>query len=215
MKLMITMQKKIILASVLTISLVTLFGMTQPQIFAEVTDEKQYTKANDVAIHTVFAFREAIEESDGFQVFKQMSGFDRNSESPAFKLEGIMDFDRAYLYEAADMTFYRGISDVHHNYGHFDVDVYLHKDGVTLRHFKYSDCMMTDYKVVTLFDKEEGWTTTKGFATIDEFEFECNGYKPNNPLFDLMKTNGYKANTQSSQDLKDTQPWSDLYKAPQ
>ena len=212
---MITMQKKIILASVLTISLVTLFGMAQPQIFAEETDEKQYTKANDVAIHTVFAFREAIEESDGFQVFKQMSGFDRNSESAAFKLEGIMDFDRAYLYEAADMTYHRGISDIQHNYGQFDVDVYLHKDGVTLRHFKYADCMMTDYKVITLFDKEEGWTTSKGFATIDEFEFECSGYKPNNPLFNLMKTNGYKANTVSSQDLKDTQPWSDLYKATQ
>ncbi len=212
MKLMVRMQKKIILASVLTISLVTLFGMTQPQIFAEETDEKQYTKANDVAIHTVFSFREAIEESDGFQVYKQMSGFDRDSESPAFKLEGVMDFDRAYLYEAADMTFLRGSSNIQHMYGQFDVDVYLHKNGETLRHFKYSDCSVSDYKVVTLFDKEEGWTTSKGFATIDEFEFECSGYEPNNPLINLMKTNGYHANTESSLDLRDTQTWSDLYK---
>ena len=215
MKLMITMQKKIILSSVLAISLVTLFGMVQPQIFAEETDEKQYTKANDIAIHTVFSFRDGVEESDSFQVFKQMSGFNRDTEAAAFKLEGIMDFDRAYLYEAADMTFQRGISDTQHNYGQFDADVYLHKDGLTLRHFKYADCSITDYKVDTLFDKEEGWTTSKGFATIDEFEFECNGYKPNNPLFDLTKTNGYQANTQSSQDLKDTQSWSDLFRAHQ
>ena len=141
-----------------------------------------------------------------------MSGFDLSLESPTFKLEGVMDFDRAYLYEAADMSFKRGIFDTQHNYAQFDVDVYLHKDGITLRHFKYADCRITDYKVVTLFDKEEGWTTSKGFATIDEFEFECSGYKPNNPLFDLMKTNGYKANTVSSLDLRDTQTWSDLYK---
>ena len=209
---MTTIQKKLILASVLTISLATLFGMVQPQIFAEETEEKQYTKANDVAIHTVFGFREAIEESDGFQVYKQMSGFDRDSESPAFKLEGVMDFDRPHLYEAVDMAFERGTHDSQHNYGQFDVDVYLHKDGQTLRHFTYSECSVSDYKVVTLFDKEEGWTTSKGFATIDEFEFECSGYSPNNPLIDLMKTNGYHAETISSLDLRDTQTWSDLYK---
>jgi len=78
---MTTIQKKLILASVLIVSLVTLSVLVQPQIFAEETDEKQYTKANNVAIHTVFSFREGIEESDGFQVYKQMSGFDRDSES--------------------------------------------------------------------------------------------------------------------------------------
>ena len=212
MKLMITIQKKLTLVSVLAISLVALVGMAQPQSFAEETEEKQYTKANDIAIHTVFEFRGAIEESDSFQVYTQMSGFDRDSESPAFKLEGVMDFDRPHLYEAADVSFERGIHNTQHNYGQFDVDVYLHKDGQTLRHFKYADCSIGDYKVVTLFDKEEGWTTSKGFAIIDEFEFECSGYTPNNPLIDLKKTNGYRAETTSSLDLRDTQTWSDLYR---
>jgi hypothetical protein len=212
MKVMTTTQKKLILASVLMVSLVALVEMTQPQIFAEETEEKQYTKANNVAIHTVFEFREGTEESDGFQVYKQMSGFDRISETPTFKLEGVMDFGRAYLYEAADMAFIRGTSNAQHNYAQFDVDIYLHKDGTTLRHFKYDNCSVSDYKVVTLFDKEEGWTTSKGFATIDEFEFECSGYSPNNPLIDLMKTNGYHAETISSLDLRDTQTWSDLYR---
>ena len=205
-----TIQAWNILASVLVISLVTL-SIAQPQIFAEETDEKQYTKANDVTIHTVFDFRAGIEESDGFQVYKQISGFS-NSESSTFRLKGIVDSDRAYLYEAADMAFKRGISNVQHMYGQFDVDVYLQKEGIILRHFKYVDCSILDYKVTTLFDKEEGWTTDKGFATIDEFEFGCSGYKPNNPLFDLMKTDGHKADTDSSLDLKDTQTWSNLYK---
>ncbi len=212
MKLMTTIQKKLILASVLIVSLVTLSGIAQPQIFAEETEEKQYTKANDVAIHTVFEFNGVTEETDGFQVFKQMSGFDKIRESPAFKLEGIMDFDKPHLYEAADMTSKRGITNIGHNYAQFDVDVYLHKNGETLRHFRYVDCRVFDYKVITLFDKEEGWTTSKGFATIDEFEFECNGYSPDNPLLNLMKTNGYTSNQESSLDLRNTQTWSDLYR---
>lgn len=149
-----------------------------------VKTEKQYTKANDVSIHTVFSFREKIEESDGFQAYTQVSGFDRSSGPPIFKLEGVMDSDRAYLYKAVDTIFQRGVSNTQHDYGQFDVDVYLHKDDIPLRHFKYVDCSVNDYKITTLFDKEEGWTSNKGFATIDEFVFECSGYKPINPLLD-------------------------------
>ena len=175
-------------------------------VLAEETEEKQYTTANNVAVHTVFKFRAGVEESDGFQVYEQMSGFDRSLESPAFKLEGVMDFDRPHLYEAADTEYLRGVGETQHKYGQFDVDVYLHKDGQTLRHFKYGDCSVSDYKVVTLFDKEEGWTTSKGFAIIDEFEFECSGYSPNNPIYDVM-FNVEKANTPNSFDLKNTDQW--------
>ena len=211
---MTTIQKKIIFAFVLTVSLVGLSGITQPQIFAEETEKKQYIQANNIAIHTVFEFRAGVEESDGFQVYKQTSGFDRDLESPAFKLEGVVDSDRPYMYEAVDMAFQRGVGDTQHKYGQFDVDVYLHKDGQTLRHFEYNDCSVSDYKVVTQFDKEEGWTTSKGFAIIDEFEFECSGYLPHNPLIDLIKNDGYHAETMNSLDLKNTQTWSDQYTAP-
>ncbi len=205
------MPKKVILASFMIVSLALLISMAQgTQILAEEVDEKKYTTANDVAIHTVFTFREAVEESDGFQVYKQMAGFDRQSETPTFKLEGVVDSSRVYLYEAADMAYRRGLSGSQHMYGQFDADIYLHKEGMTLRHFKYSDCKVIDYEVTTLFDKEEGWTTSKGFAIIDEFEFGCNGYQPNNPLYDLMKTNGYKVSSQSSLELDNNMPtWED------
>ena len=185
-------------------SLSILVGTTQVnQIVAEESDEKKYTSANEIAIHTVFTFRAAVEESDGFQVYKQMGGFDRQSEAPTFKLEGVLDSDRVYLYEAADMAYTRGMIDTQHMYGQFDVDIYLHKEGMTIRHFKYADCTVIGYEVTTLFDKEEGWTTSKGFAIIDEFEFQCNGYEPNNPLYDLMKINGYtvQSNSKSINDL--------------
>ena len=210
---MTTIKKKFILASLLTVSLVTLFGVTQQQISAEETDEKQYVRGNDVTIRTEFTFRDAVERSDGFQIFKQVSGFDRTSDSTAFNLAGAVNYDRMYLYEAADMTFQRGVTNIQHNYGQFDVDIYLQKDGTTFRHFEYSNCNIVDYTVDTMFDKEEGWTTSKGFTTIDEFEFECNGYTPHNPLFESMNAaDRYNASTESSMDLRDTQSWSDVYK---
>ena len=208
-----TMTKKnFVFASLLTVSLVALLGVTQQQISAEETDEKQYVRGNDVTIHAEFEFRDAVEKSDGFQIYEQVSGFDRVSDSAVFSLVGAVNHDRVYLYEAADMTYQRGVANTQHDYGQFDADVYLQKDGITFRHFEYSDCSITDYTVDTLFDKEEGWTTSKGFTTVDEFEFECNGYKPHNPLSDSMNADSYNGNTESSTDLRDTQSWSDGFK---
>lgn len=127
MKTKMTSQNKMILVLVLIASTMIVSGVVSPQIFAEESTEKQYTKANDITIHTAFHFRAGIEESDSFQVYEQISGFDRDSGSPSFRLEGIVDSDRVYLYEAADMTYKRGISDSQHMYGQFDVDVYLQK----------------------------------------------------------------------------------------
>ncbi|QMU53438.1 MAG: hypothetical protein GKS07_08030 [Nitrosopumilus sp.] len=205
-------KKKFILASLLGVSLVALFGVAQQQISADEDDERQYPTANDIEIHTVFSFRDAVEESDSFQIYDQVSGFDRGAESPVFTLQGAVDYDRVHLYEAADMTFLHGPSETNHDYGQFDVDVYLHKDGTVFRYFKYSDCSVISYKVQTLFDKEEGWFTSKGFATVDQFQFACNGYKPNNPVFDAVNSSDEKADTQSSLDLKNTQTWADSYR---
>ncbi len=203
-------RKKVILATILTASMALLIGTTHDnQILAEESEEKKYTKANNIEIHAVFEFPEGIEETDGFQVYKQMSGFERDS-GPKFKLEGVVNSDKAMLYEAADMFYERGMAAWSpHKFSDFDVDIYLHQDGITIRHFKYADCDITEYKVDTFFDKEEGWTTSKGFATVDVFEFSCDGYEPNNPLYDLMKTNGYRVDIPSTSDLDNTQTWED------
>ncbi len=207
-----SIQKKVVLASIITASLVLLVGTTHDtQILAEELEKKKYTTANEIEIHAVFEFREGIEETDGFQVYKQMGGFDKMSETPEFKLEGVVSSDKVMLYEAADMFQQRSNSPTaQHNFSEFDADIYLHQNGVTLRHFTYADCKITEYKVDTFFDKEEGWTTSKGFAIVDEFEFTCRGYDQNNPLYDLMKTNGYQVSTQSSLDLDNNiETWAD------
>ncbi len=211
---MTTTRKTFAVASLFTVSLNAMFGIatSQQQISAEENDEKQYPRANDVEVHTEFTFRDAVEISDGFQIYEQVSGFDRINDSAVFKLTGAVDYDRMYLYEAADMTFVRGVTNVQHDYGQFDVTVRLQKDGTAFRTFEYTDCSIIDYKVDTLTDKEEPWFTSKGFATVDEFEFECNGYAPVNPLFDSVVSAGNVASTQSSMDLRDTQTWSDSYR---
>ena len=198
---MILTQQRIFFVSLFVISLIVLSVTSQPQTFAEKTTQKQYTHANDITIHVVFSFRAAIEESDNFQVYRQISGFDHNSESPSFELAGVVDFDRSYLYEAADTTYKRGLHTNQHQYGQFDVDVYLNQKDNTLRHFKYVDCGVVNYKVDTLFDKEDGWNSNHGFAIIDKFVFECSGYKPINPLFgvnyaDLFHNEDVSVNTE-------------------
>lgn len=211
---MTTTKKSFAIASLLAVSVAAMLGIaSQQQISAEESDERQYVTGNDVKIYTEFTFRDAVEQSNGFQIYHQVSGFDRINDSAAFMLSGAVDYDRVYLYKAADMTSIRGVTNIQHNYGQFDVDVHLQKDGISFRSFEYTDCSIVDYKVDTLFDKEEGWTTSKGFTTVDEFEFECNGYSPINPLFDSMGSNVVdKTNTQSSMDLTDTQTWSDNYR---
>ena len=183
-----TIQNKIILTSILVISLATLAGIAQPLVFAEEQHESQYTQANQVELYTEFTFREAVEKSYGFQVYNQISGFGGESH-PSFKLEGHVSADKLYLYEAVDSTHSVG-SDHFSKYGQFDVDIYLQQGESVFRHFNYVDCKVIDYKVTTLFDKEEGWNTSKGFAVIDEFTFECAGFHPYSPMYELMKNNG-------------------------
>lgn len=75
------------------------------------------------------------------------------------------------------------------------------QNGVPIRTFHYADCRITDYKVTTDYDKEEGWFG-KGFATLDTFTFICAGYNPDNPLEDSYNQHE-KAKTTSSLDLKE------------
>ena len=170
------------------ISLATLAGITQPLAFAEEPHESQYTQANQVELYTEFTFRETLEKSYGFQVYDQISGYS-SADVPSFKLEGHVSADKLYLYEAVDSTYSLG-NDHFSNYGQFDVDIYLQQGESVVRHFNYVDCRVTDYEVTTLFDKEEGWNTSKGFAVIDIFTFECVGFHPYSPMYELMKNNG-------------------------
>ena len=75
----------------------------------------------------------------------------------------------------------------------FDVDVYLHSGEVVYRHFTYTDCSVQNYWVDTEFDKEETYSGKTKFAIVDKFEFQCNGFKLMNPIYErFLKEEGIR-----------------------
>jgi len=92
-----------------------------------------------------------------------------------------------------------------------DVDVDLISGEETIRGFNYKNCRVTDYEVSTEANKEESYAKNK-FALENIFDLECQGYHPNNPVYDAM-FEVEKANTTSSKDLRNTQDWRSDYTA--
>ncbi len=200
------------LSVVATLSISTIMGFQVSDITAQKTEKNPYKTAEDLRTTMVFKFREGTELVP-VQTFIQKSGFGGDFGSSAFRDTPTFEIQKVpgntpYLYEAADESQkYRGRNvGVEYPYKFFDVEIMLAKGGKVIRQFNYQDCTVVSYKVDTLSDKEEAYFG-KGFAIIDQFEFECNGYKPDNPIYYQMKNNLAKANTTSSKDLKSTDKW--------
>ncbi len=86
-----------------------------------------------------------------------------------------------------------------------DIDVDIVLDGEVVRGFNYSNCRATDYRVETDPTTEESYVKNK-FALENIFDFECQGYHPNNPIYDAM-FKVQKADNTSSNDLRNTDQW--------
>ena len=82
-------------------------------------------------------------------------------------------------------------------------------DGQVIRGFNYVNCRAINYDVDTNANKEESYSKNK-FALENLFDFECQGYHPNNPTYDAMYTLE-QADTESSLDLRNTDRWSPLF----
>ena len=54
-------------------------------------------------------------------------------------------------------------------------------DTQTIRTLNYEDCIVSGYDILTLQDKEEGYTGKRGFATAEILDVECTGLSPVNP----------------------------------
>jgi hypothetical protein len=90
-----------------------------------------------------------------------------------------------------------------------DIDVDLVSGEEVIRGFSFANCRATDYVVSTGTNKEESYVKNK-FALENIFDFECQGYHPNNPMYDAM-FKVEKAKTLSSKDLINTQDWRSDY----
>ena len=88
----------------------------------------------------------------------------------------------------------------------FDVDVNITNGDEIVRGFNYTNCRTMDYVVTTQTNSEESYVKDQ-FALVNIFDFECQGYHPNNPVYDAMHSTYDKANTPSTNDLKNTDDW--------
>lgn len=213
-------------------------GLQYVQITAEEKTSK-FEMADGVTATGVFTFRDGVEIID-IQTFNQEGGFGIESRSasgddgdpstidgtstftkrqaPQFVIEKIPG-SSPLLYEAADESwFYGGRSiPVEYNYKYFDADIIIARGSDVLRTFEYNKCTVLGYEVETYSDKEEAYMG-KGFAVIDRFAVECDGYIPQNSELEMIKynenmalKNGY--NTVSSSQLKQPfETWSDNFK---
>jgi len=145
----------------------------------------QTDSVNDITLQTIFHFREGTEIINTFKNFDTLSsGFDR-TKPLAFKLEGVIGWDRPILYHAIDQTFEQGkIGNL--GYSEFDVDVIFRHGDQPFRQFSYGDCQIKNYNVYTEYDREETYNGKTKFVYLDRIEFDCRGFALGNPTYDKM-----------------------------
>jgi hypothetical protein len=149
-----------------------------------------------------FTYDNGVEVID-FPIFDQSDVFGKSGAS--FELEGVVgDFPMLYnsIEDNLKLTSTTGANNF---LDLFQVDIELMHGDKVIRGFNYVDCRVVDYNVKTQRDKEESYF--KGFALSNTFEFECQGYHPNNPLYDAMFNTYESAKTTSSNDLRETHDW--------
>ena len=161
-----------------------------------------------------FTFADGVEIIE-FSMFKQSNVLtatvDTNTETvtnkaayPTLELRGIVG-DYPILYNHVDENRkIQGVSGTQYR-NLIDVDIDIVSNGEVLRGFNYVNCRATNYDVDTNTNKEESYSKNK-FALENLFDFECQGYHPNNPIYDTMVI-VEKANTQNTMDLRNTDDW--------
>jgi hypothetical protein len=137
-----------------------------------------------LSIIAEFKFSQGDEVVKSFKIFNQQEGYKMSRpprETPVFQLIGGVSDDKPMLYYVTDSTLSQ-MSAVK-DYTQFDVNVYLHKGDKLLRELSYTDCLVNDYKITTLFDGDETFSGKTQFVIADTFEFKCGGYALKSPVY--------------------------------
>jgi len=179
------------------------FGTIWKPIFMEneqLNDSLRMAKG--LRIMTTFTSSNGVEKIE-FPIFRQGNVFSKDN--PTFELQGIVG-DYPLLYKKTDDNLkIQSVSGSNESIELFDVDVNLVTDEI-VRGFNYSKCRVVDYVVASAMNREENYIKGE-FALENTFDFECKGYTPNNPMYDLMLNPYNKANTISTNDLRKTDDW--------
>lgn len=169
---------------------------------SNVVDSPEYQMSSGLKAIASFTYDDGVEVIE-FPIFVQGDVLVKSS--PTFELEGAVG-DFPMLYKRIDNNLSVTRTTGANNFiDLFNVDVELVNGDKVHRGFNYVDCRVTDYVVETQRDKEESYF--KGFALSNTFEFTCQGYHANNPIYDYMMQNHDRAKTINSNDLRNTQTW--------
>ena len=195
-----------------TLAVAAIMGFQLTEITAEEMKQPEYLTAEGVGITALFKFR-AGEELVPVQIFTQKKGFLR-SESFIFDMQKIVG-NTPLLHMHVDKSFlYRNSEIQKTSENPFDVEVIINTGPYAKRAFSYNDCYVYNYVVSTLSDKEEGYFN-KGFATVEDYVFQCRAMQIHNPSLERMNEipEDQKAHTTSTLDLPDSlYSWSDHFK---
>ena len=195
-----------IIASIIVVVLA--IGISFQGSTAEIPEfDYRNSAVNDMQFRTSFHFVGLGElELETFSVYKQLGGF-KKGETPAFRIAGLAGIDKIGLYELADLSTNQKFGSTSNPINDIDIDVEVTQNELVLHEFKYTGCKLTDYKVDTLFDAEETYAGKTKFAIVDIFEFTCDGYNPNTPLFEKAVETIQRAKTTSTMDLIPGATW--------
>ena len=181
-----------------TLAVASIFGFQISSITAEEDEDKGYTFSESVKATAYFQFKQG-DELVPFQVFDQTSGWEKG-DPYIFEMKRIVGDDTPLLYKHADISqkYRNSIENKKTDRNNFAVQIVLSNDGDLKRVFDYTECFVNTYMVETVFDKEEGWNTSKGFAILDNYEIQCQGYETNNPALEEIMDDYEKADAKST-----------------
>ena len=172
-------------------------GITSANEFSMPTEsltdfgESGFNFANGARTSVTFLFDHGAEKIE-FPTFNLISAYQENPNTPEFSVEGVLDY-YPLLYRAVDNS--REISGIGSTSNlDFDALVEFTNGEDVLRGFEFRDCIISDAKIDTQRDKEEGFTGKSGFVVVNQFGFTCAGMSPINPNYDKLGGNTWKSN---------------------
>jgi len=152
--------------------------------------ESGFIFANGMKTSVIFVFDEGAEKIE-FPVFNLVSAYEENPNTPEFSVEGVLDY-YPLLYRAIDNS--REVSGIGSTSNlDFDALVEFTNGKDVIRGLEFRDCIISDAKISTQTDKEEGFTGKSGFVIVNQFGFTCAGVSPINPHYDELGGNDWKS----------------------
>ncbi|GBH34192.1 hypothetical protein NZNM25_09830 [Nitrosopumilus zosterae] len=143
-----------------------------------------FTLAEDVRTFLTFEFDHGSEKIESV-IFTLTSGFNEaNDSGPSFQIITAV-LPHPLIDDAIDKS--RKVSGMASVFNEdFDVSVEFTNSQEILRGLDFKDCIVSGYDILTLRDKEEGYTGKRGFATAEILDVACSGLTPVNPAFDNL-----------------------------